>query len=100
MRHNSLLVLATAALLATAATVSAEDVEPGFTSLCDGKSFEGWKSTLDHTNTWKLEDGAFVTRGETAHLFYVGSEALFTNFDLKVDVMTEPGANGGIYFHT
>src|SRR5207245_7780881 len=46
--------------------------EPGFTLLCDGKTFDGWKATIDHTNTWKIEDGAFVTRGETAQLFYVG----------------------------
>ena len=88
------------ALAAAAGAVTAAEVEPGFTLLCDGTTFEGWKTSIDHPDTWKVEDGAFVTRGQTAHLFYVGDPVPFTNFDLKVDVMTDPGANGGIYFHT
>lgn len=37
-----------------------------------------------------------------AHLFYNGDvgQHNFKNFILKVDVMTFPGANSGIYFHT
>jgi hypothetical protein len=100
MRQHTLFFLTATALLTATARLGAAETEPGFTSLCDGKSFAGWKSTLDHTNTWKIEDGAFVTRGETAHLYYDGEGVPFTNFDLKVDVMTDPGANGGIYFHT
>jgi hypothetical protein len=30
----------------------------------------------------------------------VGDGQPFKNFELKVDVMTEPNSNGGIYFHT
>jgi hypothetical protein len=74
--------------------------EEGFTSLFDGKTFAGWRPATEHSNTWKIEDGSFVTRGERCHLFYVGDEKPFKNFELKVDVLTEPGANGGIYFHT
>lgn len=74
--------------------------EDGFVSLFDGKTFDGWKTSTEHTNTWKIEDGAFVTRGETCHLFYVGDDKPFKDFELKVDVMTEPHSNGGIYFHT
>jgi len=100
MKSHSLFTLTTIALLAITARLNAAEAEEGFKPLCDGTTFDGWKSTIDHTNTWKVEDGAFVTRGETAHLFYVGNLAPFTNFDLKVDVMTDHGANGGIYFHT
>jgi hypothetical protein len=100
MRKNPALFLSTALLLCAATTLRAADVEPGFTLLSDGQTFDGWKSSTDHADTWKIEDGAFVTRGQTAHLFYVGALAPFTNFDLKVDVMTDPGANGGIYFHS
>ena len=100
MKHNQLFRLATITVLFTAARLAAAEVEPGFISLCDGKSFDGWKPAEVNKETWKIEDGAFVTRGKTCHLFYVGSEAPFKNFDLKVDVMTDHGANGGIYFHT
>jgi len=85
-------------LIASAAF--AKESEEGFVVLTDGKSFTGWKSANEHTDTWKLEDGAFVSRGERCHLFYVGDAQPFKNFVLRVEVMTEPGANGGIYFHT
>ena len=78
----------------------AADAEEGFTTIFDGKTFAGWSTSIDNTNTWKIEDGAFVTRGPVAHVFYVGDTNPFKNFELKVDVMTEPGSNGGIYFHT
>jgi hypothetical protein len=87
------------AILLTALAAHAE-VEPGFTSLFDGKTFNGWKTATEHSDTWKIEDGAFVTRGERCHLFYVGDEKPFRNFELKVEVRTEPNSNGGISFHT
>jgi 3-keto-disaccharide hydrolase len=74
--------------------------EDGFVSLSDGKTFNGWKTATEHTDTWTVQDGAFVAHGDRCHLFYVGDEKPFKNFELKVDVMTEPHSNGGIYFHT
>jgi len=74
--------------------------ENGFTSLFDGQTFAGWKPATENSGTWKIEDGALVTRGNRCHLYYVGDEKPFKNFELKVDVMTEPHSNGGIYFHT
>jgi hypothetical protein len=80
--------------------LSAQETEEGFTPLMDGKSFSGWKPATENASTWKIEDGAFVTRGPRCHLYYVGAEQPFKNFELKVEVLTEPGSNGGIYFHT
>lgn len=54
----------------------------------------------EHTNTWTFQDGAFVAKGERCHLYYIGDAKPFKNFELKVDVMTGPISNGGIYFHT
>ena len=93
------ILLITFAVICAARLASAQ-IEAGFTSLFDGKTFTGWQTATEHTNTWKIEDGAFVTRGERCHLFYVGDEKPFKNFELKVDVMTEPHSNGGIYFHS
>ena len=78
----------------------APEPEVGFTSLTDGKTFKGWKTAEENTNTWTIQDGAFVAHGARCHLFYVGDDKPFKDFDLKVDVMTEPNSNGGIYFHT
>jgi hypothetical protein len=66
----------------------------------DGKSFDGWKMAEENQSTWKIEDGAFVAHGKRCHLFYEGDGKPFKNFHLKVEVMTDPNSNGGIYFHT
>jgi hypothetical protein len=93
-------VTAFSLLAAASLHLGAADSEEGFVSIFDGKTFEGWKPATERSDTWKIEDGAFVTRGDMCHLYYVGDPKPFKNFELKVDVMTEPGANGGIYFHT
>jgi hypothetical protein len=100
MKFNLALAFATATLLSVPAAGLAAEVEPGFKSLFDGKSFDGWKTAEENKETWKIEDGALVAHGERCHLYYVGDEKPFKNFHLKVDVMTKPGSNGGIYFHT
>jgi len=86
--------------LALAIRAFAADSEDGFVKIFDGKTFNGWKPAEEHTDTWKIEDGAFVAHGDRCHLYYVGDQKPFKNFELKVDVMTEPNSNGGIYFHT
>ena len=78
--------------------VHAED-EKNWVSLFDGKSFKGWKAS-ENTKTWTIEEGALVCFGPRSHLFYVGDKEPFVNFELKCDVMTRPGSNAGIYFHT
>ena len=93
-----ILLLSLSALLTT--SLFAADDEAGFKSLMDGKSFDGWQKATEHPETWTVQEGAFVAHGERCHLFYVGDEKPFKNFHLKVDVMTEPNSNGGIYFHT
>ncbi len=98
MTRKPFLCLALA--VATLATTLTAATEAGFVSLFDGKSFAGWKMATENTNTWKIEDGVLTTRGERCHLFYVGDGKPFKNFEFKADVMTEPGANGGIYIHT
>lgn len=74
--------------------------EKGFVTIFDGKSFNGWKFSEPEKNSWKIEDGAFVAHGPRSHLYYIGDPKPFVNFELRIDVMTEPGSNGGIYFHT
>jgi len=73
----------------------------GWKSLFDGHSLAGWK-VGENAATFSVENGTIVAHGNTAHLFYDGdiNQHDFTNFDLKAQVMTEPGSNSGIYFHT
>jgi hypothetical protein len=94
------LLLVGAFLFAIAQGALGGDSEDGFVQISDGKTFNGWKKADENPDTWKIEDGAFVAHGERCHLYYVGDSKPFKNFELKVDVMTEPNSNGGIYFHT
>jgi hypothetical protein len=95
-----LLLVLSASLLSTQKPSFAADLEPGFVSLMDGKTFNGWKKAEENPDTWTIQDGAFVAHGNRCHLFYDGDEKPFKNFHLKVDVMSETNSNGGIYFHT
>ena len=73
----------------------------GWISLFDGKTLNGWKAG-ENPQSFRVQDGVIACDGDTAHLFYVGEveNADFNNFEFKVDVMTRPGANSGIYVHT
>ena len=74
--------------------------ESGFVSLFDGKSLDGWKPAQENQDAWQVVDGKLVANGDRSHLFYVGELAPFKNFHFKAEVMTTPGSNAGIYFHT
>ncbi len=70
-------------------------------SLFDGKSLNGWK-VGNNASTFTVDSGMIIAHGPTAHLFYMGDlqNHNFKNFEFKADVMTTPGSNSGIYFHT
>ena len=88
-------------LVALFAFRNSRSFAPEWVSLFDGHSLNGWK-VGENAGTFSVKDGQIVVHGPTAHLFYEGNYKNhdFKNFELKVDVMTWPGANSGIYFHT
>jgi hypothetical protein len=75
--------------------------ESEWVSLFDGKTLEGWKAS-ENPGSWRVEDRCLVANGARSHLFYSGpvEGARFRNFEFEAEVMTMPGANSGIYFHT
>lgn len=93
------LLLFSFALLSSMAFAQTSNDE--WISLFDGESFDGWKAA-ENPETFSIEDGKIVVDGPRAHLFYMGSVENhdFDNFVFKADVMTMPGANSGIFFHT
>jgi hypothetical protein len=100
------LVAVLALLAANPLAAQTPSSEEGFVSLFDGKTLNGWK-VGDNATLFHVEDGMIVMdcpadNHRPAHLFYDGdvNGHTFKNFDLRVDVMTYPGANSGIYFHT
>ncbi len=92
-------------LVNVALAADAPRPEEGFVSLFDGKTLDGWK-VGENAKIFQVRDGMIVMDCPEgvgpAHLFYEGEVAHhdFKNFDLKVDVMTFPKANSGIFFHT
>jgi hypothetical protein len=91
-------LLALAACFLTAG-IQAEDKVGEWQTLWDGKTMKGWKAN-ENKESWKIVDGALVCHGERSHLFYVGNDRPFKNFEFECEVMTTPGSNAGIYFHT
>lgn len=91
------LIATTFTLALFIAPTFAED--EGFTKISHPDSFEGWKA-VENPKTWTIQEGAYVCKGDRAHLFYVGDDKPFKNFEFKADIMTKPGSNAGVYFHT
>ena len=91
--------LALLSLFAFATALSAQS--DGWVTIFDGKSLDGWKAS-ENPSTFSVKDGMLVVDGPRAHLYYVGpvGNHNFTNFEWKADVMTTPGSNSGMYFHT
>ena len=81
--------------------MAAPVAETGFASLFNGRDLTGWK-TNENATAFSVQDGSIMAHGPRSHLFYDGDllSHTFTNFELKVDVLTLPGANGGVYFDT
>jgi hypothetical protein len=75
--------------------------EKGWISLFDGKTMNNWKAN-ENPSTFRVDSGMIIVHGPRSHLFYNGDVMNhdFKNFELKVTVMTTPGSNSGIFFHT
>ena len=73
----------------------------GWISLFDGKTLDGWKPN-ENPATVSVKNGEIVAFGNRSHLFYDGpvQNHVFKNFEFQAEVLTKPGANSGIYFHT
>jgi len=88
-------------LVAGCASTETRSADKGFVSLFDGKSLEGWTAN-EKPGTFSVKDGMIVVHGPRSHLFYTGpvQNHDFKDFHLKLQVMTTPGSNSGVYFHT
>jgi hypothetical protein len=80
--------------------LQAPTIEPGWTSLFNGTDFTGWK--ISKPESFRIENGVIVANGVASHAYYDGPfrNHNFKNFELKVDVMTSPNGNGGVYVLT
>lgn len=99
MRLARLAALVLAAIVAHGGAALADD--EGWISLFDGKTLDGWTAS-EAPGTFSVKDGAIVVHGPRSHLYYTGPVGNhdFRNFEWRAEVMTTPGSNSGMYFHT
>lgn len=78
-----------------------KSADDGWQSLFNGKDLTGWKAS-EKEGCFSVENGAIKVSNGRSHLFYTGlvENADFTDFEFSAQVMTTPGSNSGIYFHT
>lgn len=82
------------ALLACAlVSTAAAEPEPSFTTLFDGKSFEGW----EHSGNWVVEDGAFYRKEKGGSLTYTAA-TVPDDFELRFEWKVSAGCNSGVYY--
>jgi hypothetical protein len=88
-------------LLACVLSAAEGQVQDGWISLFDGGTLAGWRAA-ENPASFKVVDGSIAADGPRAHLFYVGrgGPADFKNFEFSAQVLSRPGANSGIFFHT
>jgi hypothetical protein len=76
-------------------------IEPGFESLFDGKSFEGWEGNL---KIFRIEGGAIVggtMKEKIPHNEFLCTKREFGDFELRLQAkLVGDGANAGVQFRT
>ncbi|MFB3920278.1 MAG: DUF1080 domain-containing protein [Terriglobia bacterium] len=79
------LILVSSALLA---------VEPGFTSLFDGKTLSGWKLVGRHGPGYIVQDSLLVCPKEGGGNLFTEKE--YSNFVFRFEFRLQPGGNNGV----
>src|SRR5260221_12153527 len=103
----AVIALGAAALFQPSPSFSAEEVEPGFTSLFNGTDLTGWEGRKEH---WSIEDGA--TTGKTTkenpakgNNFLIWRGGPVNDFELRLSYKIVPNndkgfANSGIQYRS
>lgn len=81
-------------------TLTEAETQDGWISLFNGKDFAGWQMDKWNPDSFSIEDGAIKCHGEPSMIYHNGDAKDVKDFHFVADVMTRPGANGGIFFHT
>lgn len=80
--------------------LSDTEKKEGWINLFNGKDFTGWKIDKWNPTSITIKDGAIKCHGKPSMVYHTGKAKDAKNFHFVADVMTQPGSNGGIFFHT
>ncbi len=70
-----------------------EAPEQAFTSLFDGKTFDGW----EQSGNWVIQDGAFYRNAKGGSLTYTAAKVP-DDFELRFEWKVSEGCNSGVYY--
>jgi hypothetical protein len=80
--------------------LSDTEKKDGWINLFNGRDFTDWKIDKWNPESITIKDGAIICQGKRTMVYYTGEAKDAKNFHFSADVMTKPGSNGGIFFHT
>ena len=85
------------AALLLAGAVGGLATEPGFESLFDGRTIEGWTLLPRESGrgAWRVVDSMLTVDGRPGNL---ASEGEFGDFELRLEWKVGPGGNGGVFY--
>ncbi|MEL6108062.1 MAG: DUF1080 domain-containing protein [Planctomycetota bacterium] len=86
-------LLALIVVLVVVSHSNAQDPEPGFTALFDGKTLDGWK----HSGNWRVENGVITRGGKGGSLVYTEAKVP-DDFELRFEWRVARGSNSGVYY--
>ena len=81
-------------------SLSKAEAKDGWMLLFNGKDLTGWKVDKWNPDCFSIEEGAIKCKAKPSMLYYDGEGKDLKNFHFIADVMTLPGANSGVFFHT
>jgi len=81
-------------------TLTESEKNDGWILLFNGKDFTGWQIDKWNPDCFSIDEGAIKCHGKPSMIYHTGEVKNVKDFHFVADVMTRPGANGGIFFHT
>jgi hypothetical protein len=78
---------------------SSPDAEPGFVSLFDGKTLDGWSVQEGPSSAFRVEDGTIVVDEGSNFPAWLRSDRQYENFDVRGEFFLKGWMNSGIYLH-
>ncbi|MDX9755197.1 MAG: DUF1080 domain-containing protein, partial [bacterium] len=98
MRSFISCVMASLVIITLVAAGWTADLEPGFTSLFNGKNLDGWVIEHGMNKTFQVKDGVIYCPGTTNHPAWLRSEKVYENFDLRFEFRMDGWCNSGVFF--
>ncbi len=82
------------AVIALLASASLSAVEPGFVSLFDGKTLNGWQLMNGHGPGYVVENGVLICPADGGGNLFTQEQ--YGNFVLRFEFKLSPGGNNGV----